>query len=113
MADLSSEANARRVMKALTEFGFGQAGIPESAFCQPGAAVSLGVQPNQVDLLTSISRQDTADVFKNAVWGSVGGQRVRFVCLADLLRAKRDTDRPKDRLDVTELEALRDRIPGV
>jgi hypothetical protein len=101
-----SAANAARVMRALTAFGFGGAGIPEDAFRVPGTAVSLGVQPNQVDLLTSISSQDPDEVFANAVWGRLGRLRVRFVCLPDLLRAKREADRPKDRLDVAELEAL-------
>jgi len=51
-----TEENANRVMSALIEFGFGDAGIPKSAFMNEGTAITLGVQPNQVDLLTSISR---------------------------------------------------------
>jgi len=104
-------ANARRVKRALDEFGFGGAGIPESAFRQPGSIVSLGVQPNQVDLLTSISSQRTAEVLSHVVPGSLGGLRVPFVSLADLLRAKREASRPKDILDVTELEARHGRPP--
>ena len=101
-----SAANSRRVMAALEDFGFGEAGIPETAFRQAGTAVSLGAQPNQVDLLTSMSSQDIDQVFAHAVWGSLGDERVPFVSLRDLLRAKREAARPKDRIDVAELEAL-------
>lgn len=104
---LPSHENAERAMAALAAFGFGNAGIPPEALCEPGTAVTLGVQPNQVDLLTSISSQDTAEVFANAVEGQMGGKAVRFVCLEDLMRAKREAGRPKDRLDLAELMALR------
>jgi len=103
---LPTPENARRAMVALTAFGFGNAGIPPEAFCEPGVAVTLGVQPNQVDLLTSISSQDTVEVFAHAVPGEIGELPVHFVCIEDLLRAKREADRPKDRLDVAELAAL-------
>jgi len=42
--------NAQRIMAALEEFGFGQAGITSDDFLEPGAAVTLGEQPNQIDL---------------------------------------------------------------
>jgi hypothetical protein len=42
-----SKANARRLMAALAEFGFGAAGIPEDSFSRRGTAVTLGVQPNR------------------------------------------------------------------
>lgn len=101
-----SAENAKRIMLALDEFGFGDTGIPESAFRRAGTAVSLGAQPNQVDLLTSMSSQDGDQVFAHALWGTLGGEQVRFASLRDLLRAKREANRPKDRVDVAELEAL-------
>ena len=54
---LPSKTNARRVMQALAESGFGEAGIPASAFCHSGAAVSLGAQPNQVGLLAGMKQR--------------------------------------------------------
>jgi len=108
---LPTPENAKRAMVALTAFGFGNAGIPRQAFCEPGTAITLGVQPNQVDLLTSISSQDTAEIFSHAIPGDIGRLPVRFVSIEDLLRAKREADRPKDRLDVEELAALSSKRP--
>ena len=96
--------NAKRLMAALQDFGFGAAGIPMDAFLTPGSAVTLGAQPNQVDLLTSISSQSDAVLFSNAVPGEIEGVPVRFVGRDDLITAKREANRPKDLADVAELE---------
>jgi hypothetical protein len=100
---LPGEENARRLGLALADFGFGEAGIPLSAFTREGTAVSLGVQPNQIDLLTSMSSQPTAEVIHNSVPALFVGVPIRIVAKADLLRAKRESGRPKDLADLHEL----------
>ena len=95
--------NADRIMQALRDFGFGKAGIPETAFLKKGTAVTLGVQPNQIDLLTSMSRAPTRDVVSRAVLGRLAGVPVRFVSLKDLLVAKRQAGRKKDLADIEGL----------
>jgi hypothetical protein len=100
---LPSEENARRLALALADFGFGEAGIPVSVFTQEGTAVSLGVQPNQIDLLTSMSSQSTAEVIHNSLPARFAGIPIRIVAKADLLRAKREAGRPKDLADLHEL----------
>lgn len=104
-----SSDNAKRIMAALQEFGFGEAGIPASAFLKKGTAVTLGVQPNQVDLLTSMSRTPTDAVLSRAVAGRLGGVSVRFVGLKDLLNAKREAGRSKDLADIEGLKTPRRR----
>ncbi len=101
---LPTRDNARRVMAALEEFGFGQAGIPLEAFTCEGTAITLGEQPNQADLLTSMSDTPTEDVLKHAIWGELAGLKVRFVSRSDLIEAKRQAARPKDLADLDELE---------
>lgn len=99
--------NARRLMAALTEFGFGNAGIPPEAFLKEGTAVTLGAAPNQVDLLTSMGGGNPlADVFARAESAAVEGIPVRFVSRDDLIAAKRAAGRPKDLIDADELERL-------
>ena len=100
---IPTEENAKRMMAALDQFGFGQVGIPFEAFTHEGTAITLGEQPNQVDLLTSMSSQATAEVLKHAEWGELAGIRVRFVSRADLIEAKREASRPKDLADLDEL----------
>lgn len=98
-----TEENANRIMAALQQFGFGQAGIPLEAFTHSGTAITLGEQPNQVDLLTSMSSQSTTDVMRHTVWGELAGIKVRFVSRPDLIEAKRQAARPKDLADLDEL----------
>jgi hypothetical protein len=50
-----SERNARRLLGALEEFGFGGLGLWVADFATPGKVVRLGRAPMTVDLLTSIS----------------------------------------------------------
>lgn len=106
-----SPENADRVMAALADFGFGDAGLTADVFTHRGTAVTLGVQPNQVDLLTSMGRSDDESVFAAAVPGEIDGITVRYVSLEDLLRAKREAGRAKDLADVEELTRFHGRRP--
>lgn len=101
-----SADNASRVMSALAEFGFGHAGIPESAFVTPGSVITLGAQPNQIDLLTSMSSENTDDVFNDLHIAEIWGMRVPVVSRRSLLQAKKEAGRPKDRIDYEELSAM-------
>jgi predicted nucleotidyltransferase len=101
------EENAKKIMAALTDFGFGDAGISEAAFCSTGTAVTLGAQPNQIDLLTSMSSKAPRELIENAVTVGFQDMTLKVVAYEDLLEAKRESDRPKDRVDVEELIRLR------
>ncbi|MDD5596490.1 MAG: hypothetical protein PHV82_01015 [Victivallaceae bacterium] len=63
--------NAEKMIDVLNEFGFGKCGITESAFLKEGTAVTLGAQPNQIDLLTSVSQVPTHEIFRNAQRGQL------------------------------------------
>ena len=102
-----TEVNAQRIICCLNEFGFGH--IPElkaSKFCQAGTVFTLGVQPNQIDLLTSVSTQNETEIFDHCIKGTLEGISLDFISLDDLLRAKREANRLKDQLDIEELTKL-------
>lgn len=101
-----SPANATRIMKALEEFGFGEAGITSADFMEPGAAVTLGEQPNQIDLLTSMSSADAGGIISRATKTQLGDLEVKVVSYADLIAAKQESSRGKDRVDLEELKRL-------
>jgi hypothetical protein len=50
-----TDENANRLLRALSQFGFGKTGIEAADLRSPGMVVQLGVQPNRIDLLTAIS----------------------------------------------------------
>ena len=99
-----SRDNAKKVLEALTDFGFGESGITEKDLSTPGTAITLGAQPNQVDLLTSMSSAPTDKILERSESTSLDGIPVQVVSKPDLLQAKREANRPKDRIDLEELE---------
>ena len=101
-----TEKNADKIMKVLGEFGFGKAGISREAFLAEGTAITLGVQPNQIDLLTSASSQPTKEIFQNAVNGKLENFEVLYISKDDLIQAKKNAGRTKDLADVEELEKI-------
>ena len=56
------EENARRVLNALEEFGFGSACLKKADFMYQNKVVQLGVPPVRVDIITSISGVSEEDI---------------------------------------------------
>jgi len=105
---LPSPENAEKIVDALNEFGFGDAGFSIETFMEPGAAITLGEQPNQIDLLTSMSSQPTAEILGQANVVEIEGVEMKVVAYRDLLSAKKEAGRGKDLIDIEELEKLRE-----
>jgi len=101
-----STDNAERMMQVLHDFGFGNAGIPRSAFERLGSAIHLGAKPNRIDLLTALAGVDVSAVLEQSFRLDYGGVAVRMVSLDDLLTAKHASSRAKDHADVEELERV-------
>ncbi len=95
--------NARRVIKTLADFGFASLEIGESDLSRPNQIVQLGVPPNRIDLITSISGVEFSEAWERRVGGTIDGIPVQFIGLEELIRNKESTDRGKDRLDAEEL----------
>ena len=101
------EKNAKALIKCLEEFGFmNYPGLSEDVFNKKGTVFSIGIQPNQIDLLTSMSSQDEKEIFKNKIKGKLADLDVFYVAYSDLIRAKKEANRLKDQLDVEELEKI-------
>jgi predicted nucleotidyltransferase len=100
--------NAQRIMGALTAFGFGGAGIPQELFERDSGAVHLGVEPNRIDILTSLKGVTNTRIFKGSEVVEVDGIAVSIISLDDLLQVKRCSDRPRDLADADELAKIND-----
>lgn len=107
-----SKENADRVMAALREFGFGDAGIPRELFEREASAIHLGSEPNRIDLLTRLEGVDIVAVFTRAERAEIDGLEVSIIALHDLLTAKRNSSRARDHADVEELLRVRDVARG-
>jgi predicted nucleotidyltransferase len=101
-----SADNAKRIMLALNDFGFGGAGIPQPLFEEQRGAVHLGEAPNRIDLLTSLKGVSNDTIFDDARRVEIEGLTVDLISLESLLTVKRCSDRPRDQADADELEKI-------
>ena len=99
----SNFENAKRIMDALIEFGFGSVGLSESDFIDEDKIIQLGVPPVRIDILTSISGVAWQDAFPNCAAGHYGNVDVKYIGLKDFIENKKSIGRKKDEAD---LEAL-------
>ena len=101
-----SDDNARRVLAALEEFGFGRVGLPADFLAREGAALHMGVEPNRIDLLTSVLGVASDEVVRRARFVDVDGVRFRLISRDDLIASKRASKRARDLADAEELSVL-------
>ncbi|HEY3827495.1 MAG TPA: hypothetical protein VGL82_23240 [Bryobacteraceae bacterium] len=102
--------NAQRLLEALQQFGFGALGIESGDLTAVGQVVQLGVKPNRIDILTSVSGVGFEEAWQERVQGTLDGIPVTFIGRTALIRNKESTGRAKDRGDAEE---LRKREPEV
>ena len=98
-----TEENADRVLRTLSQFGFGKPGIRAADFQSPGVVIQLGVQPNRIDLLTAISGVGFDEAWETRRQAELEGVPTQFIGRATLIRNKESTGRAKDLGDVEEL----------
>lgn len=105
----SSEANSERVFRALTRFGAPLEGLSPNDFRgHPEEVFQIGVEPNRVDILQSISGVDFEPAWKRrALFEVEEGLTAPFLSLEDLLANKQTTARPQDLADVAHLTKMR------
>ena len=99
----ATSENARRILTALDEFGFGSLGLTVEDFESPDNVVQLGVPPVRIDLITSITGVSWEDALTDCVDGKYGGLPVKYIGLDEFISNKRATGRKKD---LSDLEAL-------
>lgn len=101
-----SEANARKLGKALREFGFTNLGRAWRWFMEPYRVQMLGRPPLQIDILTSISGVTFAEVWRGRVSVSTDVGDVAVIGLAELRANKLAAGRPQDAVDVETIDQL-------
>jgi hypothetical protein len=95
--------NAKRIMEALDEFGFGSLGLVAQDFTAPDRVTQLGAAPVRMDIVTSITGVSWEEAAAGRVQGSYGDVVVHFLGRNEFILNKRALGRKKDQAD---LEAL-------
>lgn len=100
----ASPDNAERVWAALVRYGAPLHKLTQDDLSAPGITFQMGLPPYRVDLLTEISGVTFDEAWPNRIVNEFAGHAYPVIGREDLIRNKRATGRPKDLLDVIELE---------
>lgn len=101
--------NIRKICDALEHFGIP---VPEANiqnFSEPGAIIRIGTPPVQIEMINNISGLSFEEVWSRRVESVYGETSVGYISLADLLKNKKASGRPKDLADVDELGGEREK----
>ena len=95
--------NAAHTMAALDQFGFGSIGITLEDLITEDRVIQLGVEPNRIDLMTSISGVSFDEAWQSRIYAKLDGTEVALIGRDALLKNKLASGRPKDLIDVDQL----------
>lgn len=98
--------NEARIRQTLVDFGFGST-LPDRnhPVLEHGKVIILGRAPLRIDILTTIDGVEFEEVYGTSRSIELDGLTVPVISPATLLKNKRAAGRPKDLLDILELEA--------
>lgn len=99
-----SPDNARRILRALANFGAPMAQISADDFTRPEMVFQIGVVPRRVDILTSISGVAFEEAWSARIEVAIEGLVIPVLSRRHLIRNKRSVGRPKDIADAIWLE---------
>lgn len=99
----ASAENAERVWEALEQFGAPLHDLTTDDLARPDVVFQIGVVPQRIDLLTSITGVTFDNAWKNRVLVEIGDLEVPVLGRSELVRNKRAVGRTRDLADLEEL----------
>ncbi len=99
-----TDANARKLVKVLKDFGFDVPNLKPELFLQNDRIIRFGEPPLRIEILTTISGVAFADCFARRAKVKFDGLRINLISLGDLKKNKAASARPKDLDDLLALD---------
>jgi hypothetical protein len=98
-----TSVNAAAVWKALVSFGAPMSELTVEDLSRPAMVIQLGVEPNRIDLVTSIDGVAFEDGWRGRVESTYGDAAIHVIGRRELIRNKIASGRPQDVADVARL----------
>ncbi|MFA6026242.1 MAG: hypothetical protein WC727_07360 [Ignavibacteriaceae bacterium] len=98
-----SSENAKRVLKALQDFGFSPLEISEDDLTKDESIIQIGYEPVRINIITSITGVKFEEAFIKKIITKIGNQKAFFISADLLLKNKLATGRKKDIADAEVL----------
>ena len=99
-----NKENAQKIIRAFEEFGFGELSISGDDLTREGNILQLGYEPLRIDLLNKLEGFQFQEIWQNRMAGDYGSEKVFFIGLDDLIKNKKMSARPSDKIDIELLE---------
>ena len=101
--------NAERVYRALGAFGAPLDQLEVDDLAVEGTVFQVGMAPNRIDIVTSITGVDFAPAWERRTATTYGQAPIHILAIEDLMTNKRAVGRPQDLIDLEHLERARKR----
>lgn len=99
-----TKQNAERVWEALETFRAPRRKLRVEDFTTRDNVFQIGVEPDRIDLLTSIDGVEFEEAWGNRIIAQIDGASVPVIGRQELIKNKKASGRPKDLADVAWLE---------
>ena len=100
----ADEKNAKKILLALSDFGFDGIGLAMDDFTSPHRVIQLGLPPNRIDLITSIDGVDFDSAFTRRIETSYENVPLLVIHIDDLIANKEACGREQDIIDLQKLK---------
>ncbi len=98
------QANAKRVLEALSSFGAPLHDLTADDLSKPGTIFQIGVPPLRIDVITAIDGVEFAEAWQDRFKTSLGAQPVFVISRQHLIANKKASGRLQDLADAERLE---------
>jgi hypothetical protein len=98
-----SPANADRIIRVLSEFGFNVPELSTDLFLKHDQIVRMGVEPVRIEVMTSISGVEFGECYRERLETTLNDVPVSLISLRHLKINKRASGRLKDLADLEQL----------
>ena len=95
--------NATKTLAALKRFEAPLTDIKAEDLTDPELVYRIGVEPNRIDILMSITGIAFEEAWQHRVQSTYGGVPIYLISREDLITAKKASGRPQDLLDLERL----------
>lgn len=99
----AEEENAKKIMKALNDFGLSSLGYKTADFLDTNLIIQLGVPPVRIDIMMSISGVEFDEAFLNRNEIESEGTKIKYINKEYFIKNKKASGRLKDLADIESL----------
>ncbi len=97
------EANARKMVAVLQDFGFGVPELKPDLFLNPAGLIRMGVAPLRIEVMMEVPGIAFDSSYEARIVDEIEAVEVSIISLADLKKSKAATGRHKDLDDLEHL----------